>query len=87
MRHHGCTHLCVTWSGILLYGPPGTGKSLISRAIAAEAGCTFFSISASSLMSKHLGEGEKLVRALFTIAQEKAPSIVFIDEIDSLLSR
>lgn len=71
--------------GLLLFGPPGTGKTLIGKAIAYQSGATFFSISASSMMSKWIGEGEKLVRTLFAVAAYREPAVVFMDEVDSLL--
>ncbi len=70
--------------GILLYGPPGTGKTLIAKAIAHNAKATFIRMSGSELVHKFIGEGAQLVRDLFELARDKAPSIVFIDEIDAI---
>jgi len=73
--------------GILLYGPPGSGKTLIAKAVAGRAKATFIRMSGSELVQKYVGEGARLVRDVFRLAAEKAPSIVFIDEIDAVGGR
>lgn len=73
--------------GILLHGPPGTGKTLLAKAVAASTNSTFIEIVGSELVQKFIGEGAKLVKDIFELAREKAPSIVFIDEIDALAAR
>lgn len=69
---------------MLLFGPPGTGKTLLARAVAHHTECTFIRVSGSELVQKFIGEGARMVRELFVMAREHAPSIIFMDEIDSI---
>merc|ERR1719433_1791371 len=73
--------------GVILYGPPGTGKTLLAKAVANQTSATFLRMVGSELIQKYLGDGPKLVRELFRVADENAPSIVFIDEIDAIGSK
>ncbi|TRM57547.1 hypothetical protein BD626DRAFT_464684 [Schizophyllum amplum] len=77
LKEHGMT-------GCLLFGPPGTGKTLVVRALAKEAGVRMMTISPSDVMDMYVGEGEKLVRAVFSLARRLSPCVVFLDEIDAL---
>mmetsp|Transcript_4220 Transcript_4220/g.8353 ORF Transcript_4220/g.8353 Transcript_4220/m.8353 type:complete len:400 (-) Transcript_4220:524-1723(-) len=70
--------------GVLLYGPPGTGKTLLARAVAHHTDCTFIRVSGAELVQKYIGEGGRMVRELFVMAREHAPTIIFMDEIDSI---
>ena len=73
--------------GILLYGSPGTGKTLLAKAVASSTNSTFIQIVASELVQKFIGEGAKMVKEIFELARKKAPSIIFIDELDALASK
>jgi len=70
--------------GVILHGPPGTGKTLLARAVARHSNCAFIRVSGSELVQKYIGEGARMVREMFVMAREHAPSIIFMDEIDSI---
>ena len=72
------------FSGVLLYGPPGTGKTLLARACAAQTKSTFLKLAGPQLVQMFIGDGAKLVRDAFSLAKEKKPAIIFIDELDAI---
>ena len=73
--------------GVLLYGPPGTGKTMLVKAVANQTSATFIRVNGSEFVQKYLGEGPRMVRDVFRLAREKAPSIIFIDEVDSIATK
>jgi len=81
---HTAADAALLLQGVLLYGPPGTGKTLLARAVAHHTDCCFIRVSGSELVQKYIGEGSRMVRELFVMAREHAPSIIFMDEIDSI---
>lgn len=74
-------------SGVLLYGPPGTGKTMMAKAVAHHTKCAFIRVVGSEFVQKYLGEGPRMVRDVFRMAKENAPSVIFIDEVDAIATK
>jgi len=73
--------------GVLLYGPPGTGKTMLAKAVANQTNASIIRMVGSEFVQKYLGEGPRMVRDVFRMAKENAPSIVFIDEVDAIATK